>query len=240
MPGRQIALIKHAHSGTNLYSDWNPGKDAGRRGAFRPAVQDLRRDGRARPQGAARTGVRADHPRHDLAAGGERPARATRPSDVRQEPRPLHRARARAVPRAGHAVRLRLRPAAAEPGRQRDLVRKGEKDVDQDSGIAAGGQGGVRRRDRRPEPAGRRPRTRGTPTTTSTSAPPARWNWAAGWRRRWRRRLTSRNDPATSPSAGFHNTRDSRLRSVKEQGASRVADSYEERAWNCPVNRAAS
>lgn len=28
MPGRNIALIKHAHSGTNLYSQWNPGKDA--------------------------------------------------------------------------------------------------------------------------------------------------------------------------------------------------------------------
>jgi hypothetical protein len=28
MPGRTVALIKHAHSGTNLYSDWNPGADA--------------------------------------------------------------------------------------------------------------------------------------------------------------------------------------------------------------------
>ena len=27
-PGRPIALIKHAHSGTNLYQDWEPGKDA--------------------------------------------------------------------------------------------------------------------------------------------------------------------------------------------------------------------
>jgi hypothetical protein len=26
-PGKKIALIKHAHSGTNLYGDWNPGKD---------------------------------------------------------------------------------------------------------------------------------------------------------------------------------------------------------------------
>jgi hypothetical protein len=28
MPDRKIALIKHAHSGTNLFSQWNPGKDA--------------------------------------------------------------------------------------------------------------------------------------------------------------------------------------------------------------------
>src|ERR1700733_11718861 len=27
-PGQSIALIKHAHSGTNLYQDWEPGKDA--------------------------------------------------------------------------------------------------------------------------------------------------------------------------------------------------------------------
>ena len=27
-PGTKIALIKHAHSGTNLYAQWNPGEDA--------------------------------------------------------------------------------------------------------------------------------------------------------------------------------------------------------------------
>jgi lysophospholipase L1-like esterase len=27
-PGRKIALIKHAHTGTNLYAQWNPGKNA--------------------------------------------------------------------------------------------------------------------------------------------------------------------------------------------------------------------
>jgi hypothetical protein len=27
-PGKKIALIKHAHSGTNLYGQWNPGHDA--------------------------------------------------------------------------------------------------------------------------------------------------------------------------------------------------------------------
>ena len=36
MPDRKIALIKHAHSGTNLYSQWNPGTDAGDADHFGP------------------------------------------------------------------------------------------------------------------------------------------------------------------------------------------------------------
>ena len=36
MPDRTIALIKHAHSGSNLYRDWNPGSDATDKDAFGP------------------------------------------------------------------------------------------------------------------------------------------------------------------------------------------------------------
>ena len=35
-PGRTIALIKHAQSGSNLFSQWNPGKDAADREHFGP------------------------------------------------------------------------------------------------------------------------------------------------------------------------------------------------------------
>jgi hypothetical protein len=36
LPNRKIALIKHAHSGTNLFSQWNPGKDASDEEHFGP------------------------------------------------------------------------------------------------------------------------------------------------------------------------------------------------------------
>ena len=35
-PGRTIALIKHAHSGTNLHTQWNPGADASDRAHWGP------------------------------------------------------------------------------------------------------------------------------------------------------------------------------------------------------------
>lgn len=36
LPDRKIALIKYAHSGTNLFSQWKPGKDAADREHFGP------------------------------------------------------------------------------------------------------------------------------------------------------------------------------------------------------------
>ena len=39
LPGRKIALIKHAHSGTTLYKDWNPGKDPTDQVNFGPQFQ---------------------------------------------------------------------------------------------------------------------------------------------------------------------------------------------------------
>jgi hypothetical protein len=126
LPHRKIALIKHAHSGANLYKDWNPGNDASDQEHFgsqfeaglaglRGMGYEPRLVGMIWQQGESDTKSQAA-----AAAYGRNLAHFI--ARVRQQ---------FGAPNLLFVYGYVLPPPNA--GRPRDLVREGEKDVDQDS-----------------------------------------------------------------------------------------------------------
>jgi hypothetical protein len=128
-PDRKIALIKHAHSGTNLFSQWNPGKNAADQEHYGPQYKIL--------VDTVELGLKGLHDqgyeptiRGMLWQQGE--------SDTQGD---------YGVNLAHFIARVREQFHAPDmlfvygyvlpppnQGEQRDRVRKGERDVDQDSG----------------------------------------------------------------------------------------------------------
>jgi hypothetical protein len=139
-PGHRIALIKHAHSGTNLHTQWNPGADAADRAHWGPqftifvetveaALKALRERGdepvimgMVWHQGEADSGGRGDAGSTVNAENyGKNLAHFI--ARVREQ---FHR------PDLPFVFALITRPAAAGPGR--DIVRQTLRDTDQNSG----------------------------------------------------------------------------------------------------------
>lgn len=135
-PNRPIALIKHAHSGTNLYQDWDPGKDAADVEHFGPQFKIFVE--------TVQSGLKA------LKAQGYEPTIRGMiwqqgESDTKKEQTAsdygknlahfIARVREQFnVPDMPFVYGYVLPPPNA--GHNRDLVRQGEKEVDQDSGAA--------------------------------------------------------------------------------------------------------
>jgi hypothetical protein len=138
VPTKTIALIKHAHSGTSLYSDWNPGADSSDQDHFGPQFKifvdtvNLGLTG-LRDQGFAPTikGM--------IWQQGENDAKDT---DMGQHPAADYgKNLAHFIARVRdqfHAPNMLFVYGYVLPppgmGPERDLVRQGEKNVDQNSG----------------------------------------------------------------------------------------------------------
>ena len=135
-PDRPIALIKHAHSGSNLYQDWEPGKDAADVDHYGPqyktfvetvqlGLKALRNQGyEPTLRGMLWQQGESDAKKEETAGDyGKNLARfITRVREQFQVPdMPFIYGYVLPPPNAGH---------------NRDLVRQGEKEVDQDSGAA--------------------------------------------------------------------------------------------------------
>jgi hypothetical protein len=135
-PGRPIALIKHAHSGTNLYQDWEPGKNAADVDHFGPQfktfIETVQRGLKAlRAQGYEPT------LRGMVWQQGESDAKneGTASDYGKNLARFIARVREQfQAPDMLFIYGYVLPPPNA--GHNRDLVRQGEKEVDQDSGAA--------------------------------------------------------------------------------------------------------
>ncbi len=132
MPDRKIALIKHAQSGTNLFSHWNPGKDAADAEHFGPQFKifaetvDLGLKG-LRDQGYEPTlrGMIWQQGESDAKGHGQEYGTnlAHFIARVREQ---FH------APDLPFIYGYVLPPP--NKGEQRDMIRQGEKDVDQNSG----------------------------------------------------------------------------------------------------------
>jgi hypothetical protein len=135
-PDRPIALIKHAHSGSNLYQDWEPGKDAADIDHFGPqfktvvetvqlGLKALRNQGyEPTIRGMLWQQGESDAKKEETAGGyGKNLARFI--ARVREQFQ---------VPDMPFIYGYVLPPPNL--GHNRDLVRQGEKEVDQASGSA--------------------------------------------------------------------------------------------------------
>jgi hypothetical protein len=133
MPDARIALIKHAHSGTNLYSQWNPGKNATDQEHFGPqfkifietvesGLEGLRQQGYT-PTIRGMIWQQGENDRQGDAAEKYGANLAHFIGRVREQ---FH------SPDMLFVYGYVLPPPST--GVQRELVRKGEKDVDQNSG----------------------------------------------------------------------------------------------------------
>jgi hypothetical protein len=133
LPDRKIALIKHAHSGTNLYSQWAPGKDADDTEHFGPQFKIFLQTVEAGLNGLREQGLDPTI-RGMIWQQGESDSKADAAKDygknlahfiarVREQ---FH------CPDMLFVYGYVLPPPNAGP--QRDLIRQGEKDVDQNSG----------------------------------------------------------------------------------------------------------
>ena len=133
MPGRKIALIKHAQSGSNLFQQWNPGKDAADKEHFGPLFKVFVETVELGLEGLREQGYDPTI-RGMIWQQGE--------SDSKGDPAGVYGTNlAHFIGRVReqfHAPDLVfvygyvMPPPNKGPGR--DLVRKGQKEVDQDSG----------------------------------------------------------------------------------------------------------
>lgn len=132
-PDRRIALIKHAQSGSNLYSQWNPGRDAADREHFGPqfkvfvatvglGLQGLRDRG-YEPTLRGMIWQQGESDSKGDAAGAYGANLAHFIARVREQ---FH------SPDLVFVYGYVMPPPNSGPGR--DLVRKGQRDVDQGSG----------------------------------------------------------------------------------------------------------
>ena len=140
-PDRPIALIKHAHSGTNLYQEWDPGKDAADVDHFGPQFKIFVETVQLGLKGLKAQGY-APTIRGMLWQQGE--------SDTKKEQtasdygKNLAHLIARAREQFQAPDMLFVYGYVLPPpnsGRNRDLVRQGEKEVDQDSGATLAVEG---------------------------------------------------------------------------------------------------
>lgn len=131
-PDRKIALIKHAQSGANLYSDWDPGKDAADQEHFGPqfkvfvdtverGLKGLRDKGYD-PTLRGMIWQQGESDKKAAEAYGANLAHFI--GRVREQ---FH------APDLVFVYGYVLPPP--QTGREREIVRKGQKDVDQDSGL---------------------------------------------------------------------------------------------------------
>ena len=135
-PDRPIALIKHAHSGTNLYQDWEPGKDAADADHFGPQFKTFVETVQLGLKGLRAQGYEPAI-RGMLWQQGE--SDANKEQTASDYGKNLARLIARVreqfqVPEMLFVYGYVLPPPNA--GHYRDLVRQGEKEVDQGSGAA--------------------------------------------------------------------------------------------------------
>jgi hypothetical protein len=158
-PGKKIAIIKHAHSGTNLHAQWNPGADANDRAHWGPqfvtfvetveAALKALRDRGDEPvimgmvwhQGESDSGGGRGARAGAAAKAGAADAKATPPppdlTNAENYGKNLTHFIARVreqfhVPDMPFVYAMITRPAAAGPGR--DIVRQTLRDLDQNSG----------------------------------------------------------------------------------------------------------
>ena len=135
-PARPIALIKHAHSGTNLYKEWEPGKDAADVDHFGPQFKTFVE--------TVQLGLKA------LGAQGYEPTLRGMIWQQGEGDSKIERSASDYGKNLAHLI-ARLREQFQAPdmlfvygyvlpppssGHYRDLVRQGEKEVDEDSGAA--------------------------------------------------------------------------------------------------------
>lgn len=135
-PGGPIALIKHAHSGANLYQDWNPGKDAADVDHFGPQFKTF-----VQTVGLGLTELRAQG--YDPTIRGMLWQQGESDAKTEQSASDYGKNLAHFITRVReqfHAPDMLFIYGYVLPppnaGHNRDLVRQGEKDVDQDSGAA--------------------------------------------------------------------------------------------------------
>jgi hypothetical protein len=133
MPDRKIALIKHAHSGTNLYGDWDPGKDGSDAEHSGPQYKIFVDTVEAGLKGLRDQG-------YDPAIRGliwQQGENDRKGSAAEEYGTHLAHFIARAREQFHSPDMLFVYGYVLPPpntGQQRDLIRKGEKDVDQNSG----------------------------------------------------------------------------------------------------------
>lgn len=135
-PSRPIALIKHAHSGTNLYHDWEPGKDAADVDHFGPQFKTFVETVQLGLKGLRAQGYEPTI-RGMLWQQGESDAKTEETASEYGKNLAHFIARVREQFQAPDMLFIYgyvLPPPNA--GHNRDLVREGEKEVDQDSGAA--------------------------------------------------------------------------------------------------------
>ena len=135
LPDRKIALIKHAQSGSNLFSQWNPGRDAADRDHFGPQFKAFvetvelglagLRDRGYEPTIRGMIWQQGESDSKGDAAGAYGANLAHFIARVREQ---FHASELVFV--YGYV----MPPPNSGPGR--DLVRKGQKDVNQDSGTS--------------------------------------------------------------------------------------------------------
>jgi hypothetical protein len=133
-PGKKIALIKHAHSGTNLYKEWNPGKNAQDTLNWGPQFKEFIHTVTTGLDGLRKMGYKPII-RGMLWQQGE--SDATKDSVSRLYAQNLvnfiHRVRQQLhQPRMPFIYGYVLPPP--NKGNGRDIVRQAEHDIDQDSG----------------------------------------------------------------------------------------------------------
>jgi hypothetical protein len=135
-PGRPIALIKHAHSGTDLHKDWEPGKDAADVDHFGPQFKTFVETVQLGLKGLRAQGYEPTI-RGMLWQQGEGDSKTEETAGNYGKNLARFIARAREQLQAPDMLFIYgyvLPPPNA--GRNRDLVRQGEKEVDQESGAA--------------------------------------------------------------------------------------------------------
>jgi hypothetical protein len=140
-PGQAIALIKHAHSGTNLYQDWEPGKDTADVEHFGPQFKTFVETVQLGLKGLRAQGYEPTI-RGMLWQQGEGDAKKEQTASDYGKNLARFIARVREqfeTPDMPFIYGYVLPPPNA--GHNRDLVRQGEREVDQDSGAAVAVKG---------------------------------------------------------------------------------------------------
>jgi hypothetical protein len=135
-PGRPIALIKHAHSGTDRYKDWEPGKDATDADHFGPQFKTFVETVQLGLKGLRAQGYKPTL-RGMVWQQGEGDSKTEEAASNYGKNLARFIARAREQFQAPDMLFLYgyvLPPPNA--GHNRDLVRQGEKEVDENSAAA--------------------------------------------------------------------------------------------------------
>ncbi len=140
-PDRQIALIKHAHSGANLYQDWQPGKDAADVDHFGPQFKTFVETVQLGLKGLKEQGYEPTICGMLWQQGEGDAKKGETASDYGKN---LARFIARVREQFQAPDMLFIYGYVLPPpnaGHNRDLVRQGEKEVDQNSGAGVAVKG---------------------------------------------------------------------------------------------------